>query len=252
MDWWKAAGVLLCFIGFCCFYYFAFLRTILGGSVFNYFWLAVGLFCVGLGLVFWFAKGGLSRLPKWLLFIIEAVVGIGCLIFILIEVLIISFGNQTAGEGDYAIILGAKVNGTRPSLSLKARLDVAVTYLNQYPDCKVIVSGGQGVDEGISEAQCMSEYLMEHGILAERILLEDQSTNTQENLEFSKKFCDIENDRIVIISNDFHIFRSGLIAKKMGYQKVSGQSAPSLWYLIPTNYVREFIAVVKDFVFGNI
>lgn len=253
IDLWKLFGIVFILAGMGCFLYFVFLMRILGPvTQFNYFWLIASFCLAGLGLSFIFAKGGLSRLPKWLLFLIEGIVAAGCAIFIIVEAIIIICGNQTAGKADYVIVLGAKVNGTYPSLSLKARLDTAVEYLMKYPDSKVIVSGGKGPDEGISEAECMYNYLVSKQIAPDRIILENQSTNTKENLEFSGEYLDMKKDSVVLITNDFHVFRSVRIAKKMGYAMVSGQAAPSFWYLIPTNYAREFLAVVKDFLFGNI
>lgn len=252
-DLWKISGILLVVPGILCFLYFLFLISILGLSTqFNYFWLIAALVFLGMGFTFIFSKGGLSRLPKWLLFLMEGIVAVGCAIFIIVEAVIILWGNQTAGKADYVIVLGAKVNGTYPSLSLKARLDTAVEYLMKYPDSRVIVSGGKGPDEGISEAECMYNYLVSRQIEPERIIMENQSTNTKENLEFSGEYLDMKKDSVVLITSDFHVFRSVRIAKKMGYSMVSGQAAPSLWYLIPTNYAREFLAVVKDFLFGNI
>lgn len=252
-DLWKICGILLVVPGILCFFYFLFLISILGFSTqFNYFWLIAALVFLGMGITFIFSKGGLSRLPRWLLFLIEGIVAVGCAFFIVVEAIIIICGNQSAGEADYVIVLGAKVNGTYPSLSLKARLDTAAEYLNRYPNATAVVSGGQGPDEGISEALCMYNYLTGAGIAPERIIMEDQSTSTKENLEFSKAYFDTSGSSVVLITNDFHVFRSVKIAEKSGYVNVSGQAAPSLWYLIPTNYAREFLAVVKDFILGNI
>lgn len=245
-------GAVFCVMGLFCLVYFIWLMCLLGASTtFNYFWLLAALVFSGLGLVLVFAKGALGRMPRWLLFVIEGIVAVGCFVFILVEGIIISWGSRTAGKADYVIILGAKVNGIGPSLSLKARLDTAVDYLNRYPDCQVIVSGGQGADEEISEAECMYNYLVEAGISGDRIIQENQSTSTRENLAYSAAYLDMGEDSVVIITNDFHVFRSVQIAKKMGYTKVMGQAAPSLWYLVPTNYAREFLAVMKDFLFGN-
>lgn len=249
----KISGVLLIMGAIGCLIYFLFLMRILGAeTVFNYFWLMAAFALAGIGLLLIFSKGGLSKLPKWLLYMLETVIAIGCMLFIVIETIIIVFGNQQAGQADYVVVLGAKVNGTTPSLSLKARLDTAVQYLNKYPEAKVIVSGGKGDDEGISEALCMSNYLVDAGILQDRIIMEDKSTSTKENLEFSKEFLDEKDNSVVVITNDFHVFRSVRIAKKAGYENVSGHAAPSLWYLIPSNYAREFLAVIKDFILGNI
>lgn len=246
-------GGLFCAAGVLCLLYFIFLLVRLGTSVkFTYFWLIAAFGFGGMGLTLCFAKGVLGRLPRWLRFLVEGIVAVGCAVFIFVEAILIIWGNKSAGEADYVIILGAKVNGTSPSLILKARLDTAVTYLKQFPDAKVIVSGGQGADEGISEAECMYRYLVDAGIAKERIIQENQSTNTRENLEFSARFLDRREDSVVIITSDFHVFRSVKIAEKMGFTKVTGHAAPSLWHLVPTNYTREFLAVVKDFLLGNI
>lgn len=246
-------GGLFCAAGVFCLLYFIFLLTRLGASVtFTYFWLIAAFGFCGMGLSLVFARGALGRLPKWLRFVVEGIVAVGCAVFILVEAVLIIWGSKSAGEADYVIVLGAKVNGTSPSLILKARLDTAVAYLNRYPGAKVVVSGGQGADEGISEAECMYRYLLAAGIEKERIIQENRSTNTRENLEFSAQFLDRNTASVVIITSDFHVFRSVKIAKKMGFAQVSGEAAPSLWYLVPTNYMREFLAVVKDFLLGNI
>ena len=246
-------GALFCAAGMICLLYFIFLLARMGATVtFTYFWLAAAFGFGGMGLALVFARGALGRLPRWLRFVVEGIVAAGCAVFILVEAVLIICGSKSAGEADYVIVLGAKVNNTSPSLILKARLDTALAYLNRYPNAKVIVSGGQGADEGISEAECMYRYLLAAGIAKERIIQEDRSTNTRENLEFSAQFLDTSRDFVVIITSDFHLFRSVRIAKKMGFAQVGGEAAHSLWYLVPTNYMREFLAVVKDFLLGNI
>lgn len=252
-DIWKLAGIIMLALGMACAVYFIFLMSILGGGVkFNYFFIIAAVILWGMGLVFIFAKGGLSRLPKWLLFVVEGIVLAGCIIFVAIEAVIIRCGNLKAAECDYVIVLGAKVNGSNPSLSLKARLDTAVEYLSQYENAKVIVSGGRGCDEDISEALCMYNYLTAAGIDKDRIIMEDESTSTKENLLYSMKLYDTDKCSTAVITSNFHVFRSVRLAKKLGYGEVYGNAAPSLWYLIPTNYVREFMAVIKDFLMGNL
>ena len=91
------------------------------------------------------------------------------------------------GTNEYAIILGAKVNGEVPSLSLRYRLDAALRYADEYPHVKFILSGGQGPGEHITEAEAMKRFLLDHGIKEERLLLEQQSTSTYENILFSKR-----------------------------------------------------------------
>ena len=105
----------------------------------------------------------------------------------------------------------------------------------------MVVSGGQGADEHISEAQGMYDYLVAHGLEADRILLEDQSVNTVQNLAFSAKNFDKEKDEVLIVSNNFHVFRAVGIARRQGYQKVSGLAARGYWFLLPNNMLREFV-----------
>ncbi len=85
-------------------------------------------------------------------------------------------------SNDYAVILGAKVNGEIPSLSLQFRLDAALEYAIQYPHVYLILSGGQGPGEHISESEAMKRFLVKNGIQEERLLIEDLSTSTYENL----------------------------------------------------------------------
>lgn len=246
--------VVLTVIGGFSLMYFIFVFICLGpGSTFNYVWLLLAVFCgILAALVHYFAEQG-KVLPKWVAIPIQFFVGIGFLLFIIIEAVIIHGSMKPPMDGaDYLIILGAKVNGTQPSLILKYRIEAGIEYLRRNPDTMVIASGGQGADEGISEAQCIRQELIQAGIASERILLEEHSTSTKENLEYSAVFFPKETSSVVLTTTDFHLFRALQLARKSGYQNVSGNSAKSVWWLIPTNYTREFFAVVKEFVFGNI
>ena len=153
---------------------------------------------------------------------------------------------------DYCLILGAQIRQNGPSIVLKRRLDIAIDYLKKNPDTKVIVSGGQGANEPMTEAQGMAEYLVEHGIKESRILKEDKSRNTSENLSFSSAYLDKEQDEGVIVTNSFHVFRALHIAKKKGYQKVYGLAATSYLPTLPNNLLRECLGVWKDALVGNL
>ncbi|MCR5215733.1 MAG: YdcF family protein [Lachnospiraceae bacterium] len=248
--WLNILGTFLVLFGGFCFVYFVFLCRIMPSSSFNYVFLAAALFFMGLGFVVYYGKRGLSKMPKWLLFTIEGIVGVGCFVFVIIELIIVIYANRTPSDAEYCLILGAKVNGTSPSLSLRVRLDAAYEYLMEHPNCIAVVSGGKGDDEGISEAESMRIYLMEKGIAKERILLEDRSTTTMENMQFSKELIDVENSTVCVCTSDFHLFRACMVAKKNGYMHITGLGGRSLWYLIPTNYVREFMAIVKSILWG--
>ena len=139
-------------------------------------------------------------------------------------------------------ILGAKLFGDKPSLSLQNRLDVALEYLYSHPDVKVIVSGGQGEDEDIPEAHSMRNYLMARGIDESRILIEDQSTNTYENVKFSMDLYDVKH--AVVVSNTYHLYRTKIIAKRLG-MKMEALAAETPMRSKRKMYVREYAAIMK-------
>lgn len=161
---------------------------------------------------------------------------------------------RSSGENnlDYIIVLGAQVKESGPSVVLKYRLDRAIEYLNDNPDTMCIVSGGQGSNEPFSEAEGMYEYLVEHGIEAERILLEKQSANTVENIRYSKELLEESYNGVGIVTNNFHVFRAVQIAKVQGLENVSGISADSNAFYLPNNILRECCGILKDWLYHNI
>ena len=145
------------------------------------------------------------------------------------------------------VVLGCKVKGDVPSLMLRRRLEAACTYLEEHPEVMCIVSGGQGAGEKISEAQAMQTYLIEKGIDAERILMEDKSTNTEENLAFSKNILE-ENglgNAALIVTDGFHQYRASLFAEELGLDAYS-TSCNTQDILIPTYWVRDWFALAKE------
>lgn len=162
-------------------------------------------------------------------------------------------GTQPVADGTapYVIVLGAKVKqGGVLSLSLKSRLEEAVTYLNQYPHVKVIVSGGQGTDEDRTEASAMFTYLEDNGIEAERILMEEQSTSTYENLLFSKELLPAGTKQITIVSNDFHLQRAKYLANKLDLEAdvVVAKTPKSVEAKLT---LRERAALLKTYIIGH-
>lgn len=160
---------------------------------------------------------------------------------------------------DYVIVLGAQVRGTSPSLSLKKRLERAAEYAEENPGTIFILSGGQGPDEGISEAECMYQYLVTAGVPEDRLIKEDASTSTRENLTFSAEIIrglakdeeqsvpDTDADAgisVAILSNNFHIYRALLLAEQIGFTNASGIPADSVWFMQPHNILREICAVL--------
>lgn len=171
-----------------------------------------------------------------------------CLLFFLgVEGMILK-GSLTmpAKPQDYLIVLGAHVRSTGPSRALTLRLDKAYEYALEHPDTTIIVSGGQGSNEPCTESSAMKQYLLEKGIAEERILEEERSTSTRENLIFSAEMIP-DGASVGIVSNGFHICRALHLAETLGYEDVSGVPARSDLATQPTNLLREFFAVVKDF-----
>lgn len=145
---------------------------------------------------------------------------IGCVSFIMIEGLILIEGSKVATNSvDYVIILGARLYGDTPSPALLERLKIAKDYLIKNKDVKVVVSGGQGEDEYIPEAQAMANYLIDKGIDEERIIIEDKSTSTFENLQYSldniRELNDKEDLEVLLVTNKYHIFRTKFLAKDL-------------------------------------
>lgn len=244
--------LLLILLGILFYIYFIAIAFFTGhGTNFYFIWLLLSMaafafaICLKKGIFETMISPGIRKL-------FLALFCIGLAIFLLVEGCVISGFWQKGEPGvDYVIILGAQMKHNGPSKALRYRLDKAALYLEENPNAKVIVSGGQGPDEHISEAQGMYDYLVSIGIDEARIIKEDKSRNTFENLTFSAQLLDKENDSVAIVSNNFHIFRATRIARKVGYADVCGIAAKGEPYLQVNNMMREFFGVVKDFVVGN-
>lgn len=170
------------------------------------------------------------------------------------------YGNvdTVVGGEEVIIVLGAAIGGEQVKLPLARRLDKAVEcYENCYDTPyslvtppAIVVCGGQGPQEDITEALAMERYLIAKGIPAENIIKEEKSTSTYENFVFAKA---ILNEKFpngyscVVITNNFHVFRATQIAKHVGIKATHiGASMP--WYTIPQNYLRETVAVIKAWI----
>lgn len=154
-------------------------------------------------------------------------------------------------EEHTVIVLGCKVRNDGLSLMLLHRMQAAETYLKAHPDIPVILCGGRGHDEPVSEAQAMNNYLIANGIDKERIYLEDKSTSTFENLQNAKDILD-ENDLgydITIVTDGYHQLRASLMASSLNL-KADAVSAKTSWYLVPCYWVREWLGVCYQFIFG--
>lgn len=249
----KIINFLIPAIGILCLIYYGIIICYAGtGSSFSWFWLLAGIFCVLLFALMRYMKGKHAVLPQPVRIAAAVLVLTGMCVFLLIEGLIIYHASKKADpDMDYLIVLGAQIRGTRITKSLYKRLKKAEIYLKDNPGTLVIVSGGQGPGEDIPEAQAMKEFLLENGITEDRILVEDRSTNTLENIIYSKEIISNDGARVAVATNGFHVFRSIGIAKKQGMTNIQGLSAPSDPVLFINYYVREVFGVIKDFLYGN-
>lgn len=226
-------------------------------------WIAFGFPIIVLGiiiLVYYFSK---KRMKKNVFFIkIFRYIKISsCIIFIcfiIIEALIINYPKYNRNSDDYIIVLGAGIdNGGVPNLILRERLDIAIKCTKENLAQYIVLSGGQGTDESTSEAQAMSEYLQAKGIEKNKIILEDKSRDTNENLKYSKEKIEefsnksISDIKVKIVTTDFHAFRSSILAKKNGYKNFDNYSSTMPWYFVPSTYARESIAVIKSILFDK-
>lgn len=207
-----------------------------------------GLFLLGLAAlvpVFHFLRQGFLRR------VLTALLALGFVVLSITGGTIARSARGTPNpEADYLIVLGCQVNGTVPSLMLRQRLDAAVKYLNTYPDAVAIVSGGQGPGEDITEAECMYTYLTAAGIESHRILLEKESTSTMENLLFSMEFLG-PDDAVAIVSNEFHLYRAGQMADKLGLEASLIPADTELPILLASYSLREIFAVWKFHLLGG-
>lgn len=155
-------------------------------------------------------------------------------------------GTQ-ANQCDYLIVLGAGVNGTTPSLSLRERIDAAYTYLNAHPDTICVVSGGQGNGEDITEAQCMLRELTKLGIPENRIWMEENATSTLENIVYSLDIIErktgVRPETAGILSSDYHLYRAGMVAREAGISPVCIPAKTGWWHLHLNYFLREIFAV---------
>ncbi len=203
----------------------------------------------------WMLKGRIDgrekiKLPVVIKWAYRIVFGV-CLIFFLVtEVRIIgAMTAKTEDNLDYIIVLGAGLRGTTPSNPYKARIRKAAEYLNENLETVCIASGGQGRHEEISEAQAAFNRLTEqYGIPGERIVLEERSTDTEENLKYSLEIIGDPSASVGVVTNGFHELRSMSIAKEVGYENVHSVPAQTLFPVGIHYCVREFFGMVEFYV----
>ena len=218
-----------------------------------YHFVAVGLALLVLPVLF------RRRWTYWI--VLVALLGCGAVVTILALAVFLAaeapilHAALSSGQSDapYVIVLGAAVYGETPSISLRHRADRAVAHLAQNPEAAAVVSGGQGEGEDISEAECMRRYLTDKGVHHSRILAEDRSTSTLENLTFSKQVIEAaggDPSRVAIVSSAYHLYRAKRMAASLGMAADGLASSDGYPVYMAGMYIREALAVWKLWVWG--
>ena len=181
---------------------------------------------------------------------------IGLLVVGITEAVIIhaSFGDPKENV-DYMVVLGAKVNADGPSVSLWDRICGAYEYMEEHPNVIAVVSGGQGTDEPITEAECMYRELVNLGIDPKRILREEEATSTWENFKFSLDLIEgktgMRPSKIGVLSSEYHLFRASLFAKACGVEFVGIPAKTSRLSQAINHFMREVAGVWHYILLGG-
>ena len=204
-----------------------------------------------------FARRG-HRAAAWCELALIAALLLGFSLFTVLETMVVrgSFADESDAPVSAVIVLGAGVNGETPSLTLRTRIDAAAAYLEEHPDVPVILSGGQGPGEAITEAECMRRALVRRGVDESRLYPEERSTSTQENLRYSRAILEELGvdpaQRVAIVTSDFHLCRARLMWG--GDTAAVPAHLPSTLYFqcLTVNYfIREAFGLAAYFVYGG-
>ena len=237
---------------------------LVSGALCVVYWLVIGFyshFGLNLGWI-WPAIGAVliaaglltrAHLPHWLRYAWRALLCGALALLVALECLVASGMNATAPAGlDYLIVLGASVYADGPSPALTHRIEAVVECLDEHPDARIIASGGQGRNEPVSEAQCIRDELVKRGVDPERIILEDRSTDTLQNIANSRAIIGDDAARIGIVTNNYHVWRALRFARRAGLSNAHGIAAeytgPTLFHFM----FREAVSISLWFLQGQI
>ena len=199
-------------------------------------------------------QGKSHPFPGWLLTVVRCVVAVCLAFFCFVEYYVCSAAFTAPKDGlDAIVVLGARVNeDSTPSGSLNERIEAAAAYLLRNPGTIAVASGGQGDDEPMSEAECIRSHLIARGVAPERILLEDRSTSTKENLYNSFVLLEGRADNVGVVTNDFHIFRALCTGRALGGYLLSPVPARSSASGFVHYAMREFFALCVSWLRGDL
>lgn len=242
----------------------------------NWIWLAAAACFFAFAAILYIYKRHSGFLP--LVVGMYTILTAAALVFVITEVIIINGARcEDTANLDYIIVLGAGIKSeTEPGETLRLRLDKAIEYMENNERTMAVLSGGRGSDEPCEEANTMAYYMIKRGIAPSRLYLELQSRDTSENIAYSVALIEDQRERklkanpkptkapgpalkaetrpstIGILTNDFHLYRALQTAKREGLEGCCGIAARTPAFLTVHLYVREFFAVIKDKLYGDI
>ena len=229
-------------------YYFDLWRASRLGLSMSMMWPVIGVILIACGLLC-----DSRLLPRWVHVGWRCCLCLGLAAVLALESLVISGLHATAPAGmDYLIVLGAQVDPDGPSPALNRRLNAVMACIDDHPDAVIIASGGQGSDEPMSEAQCIRDELVKRGVDEGRIVMEDKSTATIENIRYSMALMDSPDAEVGIITNNYHVYRATRLARKAGLTHAHGIAAMYTGHTKFHYMIREAICIVADFLRGNL
>ncbi len=248
----KARSIPFFLIAVLCLLYYLTI-CVLAGSYrsFTWIWIVGAIFFACLGICFYMR----GSLPYKNPFCAAAIVLFLLLLaaFLMFEGFVIANALSPVPEdAECIIILGAAVRGDAPSKALYKRIEAAYEYLKDHPDTVAVLSGGQGKGENISEAECMRRELVALGIDETRLILEDKSTSTSENIKNSLDIIGDKYKSIAVVTNNFHVFRAKLLLAARFEGEVSAIGASFSDPLLFHYAVREFAGFCNDGLKGNL
>ena len=218
--------------------------------------LALILVVVPLLLFIIFGKFATEHFPrlyeaiKWIYISIGLIYSVS---FVAFSAYLLTPANEVE-EADVFIVFGCKTYGYTPSYALEKRLDKAYDMLEKNPDAVAVLSGGQGSDETVSEAECMRAYLLDKGIAEDRLIIEDKSTSTISNIRNSMELIrqnGLEGKRISAVSNDFHVKRILKQSSQLGYDFYVSPARMPVGFRLLQNLTREYMVWVRNMFTGT-
>ena len=262
-----------------CVAYFIVIAVYAGiGTSFAFIWLFFAALLLFLVYGRWYYSRNMDRIPRWVpVSVVTTCVAGVAILAVLCVLVFLGAASPDKQNLDYVIVLGARVKEHTVSNSLKMRLDKAIEYVEDNPDTVLVLSGGRGPGESVSEAEVMCQYLEYNGVRPEQLLIEDQSVSTVENIAYSKIVIEEHRNKdkkelvplsrrttsvpyaiapdkpleIGVLTSNFHIYRARLTAEKWGIDNVYGISADSDPVLFIHLCVRECASIIKDRLMGN-